>query len=90
MNYKLIIITAAVVLAALINVLNEVSGQASAVADIKTCTTVEACEREIAQLRAENKNFAAEIKSLGAKNKNLGATFDTARDHAVALKACKQ
>ena len=80
------IITAAVVLAAPINVLNEVSGHASAgVEIIKTCATFEECERENAQLRAEikslgaenknlsveNKDFAAEIKSLGAENKAL-------------------
>ena len=80
------IITAAVVLAAPINVLNEVSGHASAGADVtKRCATFEECEREIAQLRAEikslgaenknlsaeNKDFAAEIKSLGAENKAL-------------------
>ena len=73
------IITAAVALAAPINVLNEVSGHASAgVEIIKTCATLEECEREIAQLRAEiknlaaeNKDFAAEIKSLGAETKAL-------------------
>ena len=58
------IITAAAVLSAPINVLNEVSGHANAGAGIKTCATFEECERDFAQLRAEIKSLSAENKAL--------------------------
>ena len=76
------IITAAVVLAAPINVLNEVSGHASAgVEIIKTCATFEECERENAQLRAENEVLGAENKNLGAEIKSLGAENKALKDN---------
>ena len=76
------IITAAVVLAAPINVLNEVSGHASASVEIiKTCATFEECERENAQLRAEIKSLGAENNNLSAENKNLSAENKALKDN---------